>query len=459
MSLTAADIARRVGGAIVQGSDAATVTSWSCDSRTLVPGACFVALRGSRDGHDFVGDAFHAGASVALVQRVPHSVEPRPDQAFVVVADVVAALQAVARAVRSERSHLRVVGVAGSTGKTSTKDLLGAALRPLGAYANVDSFNNEFGVPVTLLNTPAAAPILVAELGERFPGDVATLCEVAQPEIGIVTNVGLAHAEHLTDYDGVVAVLAELMEALPESGLAVLNADDDHTPKLAGRTAARVVTVGRSLDADYRVSAVMLDDRVRASFDLGETRISLSLHGAHQVSNAALAAVVAHEGFARDWDEIASSIANAPGARWRMEIRERADGVVVLNDSYNASPASMSAALHTLANVDVPGRRIAVLGDMRELGTHTDSAHSEVGRQAGDLAIDVVVGVGAGGARIADAAAGRVDVARVVEDAEGAVRELIEIVRPGDAVLVKASRALGLQVVATRLLTREATTP
>jgi UDP-N-acetylmuramoyl-tripeptide--D-alanyl-D-alanine ligase len=452
MRLTAAEIAKRAGGGVVSGDPEVLVTSWGFDSRALLPGACFVALRDHRDGHDFVAAAFRAGAHVALIDREVSGLAPSAAATLIRVPDVVAGLQSVARSVRAGRSELRVVGVTGSTGKTSTKDLLAAALPDGAAYASPESYNNEFGLPLTLLNTPAGVRGVVAEMGERFPGDIALLCDIARPEFGIVTNVGLAHAEHLGGREGVAAVLAELLEALPESGTAVLPADDEWTPWLAQRTVARVETVGYAPDAAHRITHVDVGRALHPEFTLDGCRFRVGLRGAHQVINAAMAAVMARDAFGIDLEDIAARMEGARGSRWRMELAESAGGVVVLNDAYNANPASMDAALRALAQLGVEGRRIAVLGDMRELGTHSAGAHEAVGRLAGELGTDVVIGVGAGGAEIAGAARRDVRDVRTVVDADEAAATVLGLVQPGDAVLVKASRALGLQTVAERLL-------
>jgi UDP-N-acetylmuramoyl-tripeptide--D-alanyl-D-alanine ligase len=455
---TAAEIARDADGAVVAGSSAATVTSWAFDSRVLDAGACFVALRCERDGHDFVDDAFAAGARVALVSSGYAPIAPPAGAAIVQVDDALLGLQAVARADRLARSELRVVGVTGSTGKTSTKDLLAAALAPLGCYASAASHNNEFGLPITLLNAPSDVSVVVAEMGERFAGDVKALCEIAQPEIGVVTNVGLAHAEYLGGPAGAAEVIGELIDALPVDGLAVLNADDESTPTLAARAAggsAAVVTVGRSAGADYRIERVNLDAQLHPAFVLRGHRVVVPLRGEHQVLNAALALAVAHHGFGIELDAASVSMGAARPAPGRLELQRAGDGLVVLNDAYNANPTSMEAALRALSQVETGGRRIAVLGDMRELGHHANDAHAAVGRRAAELGVDVVIGVGAGGRVIIDAARG--PQVHAATDAADALRVLVELVAPGDAVLVKASRAVGLEMVADGLLARPIT--
>jgi UDP-N-acetylmuramoyl-tripeptide--D-alanyl-D-alanine ligase len=450
--MTAAELAGRARGAVVAGDGATAATSFGFDSRAIEREACFVALRAHRDGHDFVDAAFAAGASIVLVQREPVRPPADPARAVVLVDDTVAALGRVARSVRDEHPELHVVGITGSTGKTSTKDLLHAALAGGGelAHANPESYNNEFGLPLTMLNMPSSTRVLVTEMGERFPGDVASLCEIAVPTVGAVTNVGLAHAEHLGGPEGVARAMAELLEALPSDGLALLNADDPWTPWLADRTDARVVTVGASPTADRMIEQLDTDERLSSSFVLEGARYRVPLRGAHQAMNAAMAIVIARH-FGVDPDDVAYALLHAAPSRWRMEIDVSAEGITVVNDSYNANPASMEAALRALAHLRVDGQRIAVLGDMRELGAHANESHAAVGTLAVELGIDVVVGVGRGGARIVDAARPSVP-AIAVDDADAALAVVRARVATGDAVLVKASRALGLERVAAGLL-------
>jgi UDP-N-acetylmuramoyl-tripeptide--D-alanyl-D-alanine ligase len=451
--LTAAEIGRRAHGRVV-GDDDVSVDTWAFDSRALGPGDCFVALQGDRDGHDFVGAAFDAGARVALVDedfdgsRLVH-----PGRALVHVGDPLAALQEIARTVRRDRHDLHVVAVGGSTGKTSTKDLLAAVLASQGCYANTESYNNEFGLPITLCNTPDAARVVVTEMGERFAGDLAALCEIAQPDTGVVTNAGLAHAEHLGGPQGVIAVLSELVAALPKEGTAVLNADDPSSRELAAATAATVVTVGDDAGADYRIEDRTSDARLRPSFEMRGTRFSVPLHGEHHVHNAAMAIAVAHHVFALPFDEIALALRSARPGRWRMELIDTEWGITILNDSYNANPSSMEAALVALARFEVASgaRRVAVLGDMRELGAHHDDAHREIGERAAALGIDLVVGVGTGGEAIAAAAGAAGARVLLAADATAAIDLVAPALHPGDAVLVKGSRAVGLERVAAAL--------
>jgi UDP-N-acetylmuramoyl-tripeptide--D-alanyl-D-alanine ligase len=448
--VTAREIAHHAHGEVVAGSADALVTSWSFDSRLVEPGACFVALHGERDGHEFVGAAFAEGARVALVSE-SLGIEPPAGGAVVRVDDVLLRLQELARAARAAHDW-RVVGVTGSTGKTSTKDLLAAVLGPLGCHASPASYNNEFGLPITLLNAPADTHVVVAEMGERFPGDVAALCAIARPVAGVITNVGLAHAEHLGDLNGAAKVLSELFEALPAGGVAVCNADDESTPRLTAAAGVELVTAGTAAGADYRIERVEIDDHLRPSFSLRGHRFTVPLHGEHQAVNAALALAVAHRVFGVEPAAAAEAIAAARPARWRLEVHTSPDGLTVLDDTYNANPSSMDAALRALARTPTEGRRIAVLGDMRELGAHSDDAHAAIGVRAGELHVDILVGVGAGGRAIATAAAATVPDVRTAPDAATALEIVRQMTEAGDTVLVKASRAVGLELVAAHLL-------
>jgi len=458
MRLTAADIARIVGGAH-RGDAGAEVSSFSIDSRTLQPGACFVALTDTRDGHDFVADAFGRGATVALVAR-PVSVPP--GGAEVLVADPLRALGLLGAARREQLVGATVVGVTGSAGKTATKDLLAAALTSSRrVHASPLSFNNEAGLPLTLLSAADDVDVIVAEMGARFAGNITELCEIARPQVGIVTQIGLAHAGPLGGPAGIAAVKGELVEALPADGVAVLNADDPATPGLAARTGARVVTAGRSASPDtgVRLTGVTLDDELRPSFRLESSRgsfeVQLELRGEHQADNAALAAAAALELGAAPV-EIADGFASVSGASWRMQVTRTTDELVIVNDAYNANPTAMTAALRAFGALQVPGRRIAVLGEMLDLGSEAATAHSDVGRQVAASGVHILVVVGRGLAPMANAARDAGDETLVVvevDHVDAAHVEVAALLQPGDAVLVKASRAVGLERVAELLLT------
>src|SRR4051794_15055249 len=265
MDMTAAEIATACSGEVI--GPPATARGFAFDSRILVPGEGFVALRADRDGHAFLDDAFRRGAALALVERTP--VTPTSDATYVIVADTADALLSLGRAARDRLGAIDVVAITGSAGKTSTKDLTAAAIGAgRSVHAGAASFNNEIGLPITLLATPLDADVVVLEMGARFAGNITTLCATARPRVGVVTNIGLAHAEHLGGRDGIALAKGELLEALPPDGLAVLNADCPAHVALRRRTTARVLTVGESPAADVRIRDLHLDEELRASFGL-----------------------------------------------------------------------------------------------------------------------------------------------------------------------------------------------
>jgi UDP-N-acetylmuramoyl-tripeptide--D-alanyl-D-alanine ligase len=454
-----AEVAGCTAGSVLGGrgrADAA-VTSVSVDTRSLAPGALFVALRAERDGHDFVADAFGRGASAALVERTDGLGDLPAGAVLVVVADSAAGLSALGRLARDRLDDVPVVGITGSSGKTSTKDLTAAALGSRRRVcASPGSFNNELGVPLTLLSADPDTEALVVEMGARGLGHIAELVTVARPTVGVITNIGMAHAEFFGCRAEVARAKGELVEGLPAGGTAVLCADDDMTPALSSRTRASVLTAGLGPTADVRVSGLTLDAELRPSFRLmtpwGDVDVAaLPVRGAHQATNAALAVAVAGA-LGVGPEAAAAGLAEATGAPWRMELRRTAGGVLVLNDAYNANPASMAAALDALAALDGGGRRFAVLGHMAELGACSDDEHRRLGRLAAGCGLAAVVAVGPEAAPLAEGARdGGADVV-VVDTPEAAVSALAGRLRPGDAVLVKASRVAGLERVAAALV-------
>ena len=350
MELNATEIAEGARGKVVRGNPDARATSYTIDSRRTEPDGCFFALQGARDGHDFVQDAGERGAVVAVVSR---PVESGTDLVIVEVDETLPALASVARVARDRLGTAHVVGVTGSVGKTATKDLTAAAVgRRRLVHSSPASFNNEAGVPLTLLGAPEDTEIVVAEMGARFEGNIAELAALARPDVGVVTNIGMAHAEHLGGREGVARVKGELVEALPADGLAVLNADCDATPGLAARTSARVLRAGRAADADVRATGVELDDDLRPSFCLespwGRADALVGLRGEHQVANAVLAAAVA---LALDVPiaDVVAGLADVAAAAHRMQLIRTREGIVVLDDSYNSNPISAAAAVQALA--------------------------------------------------------------------------------------------------------------
>lgn len=488
ISLTLAEIAEIVGGRLhrTDGTPAVTGTV-EFDSRRLTTGGLFVALPGENvDGHSFAATAVAGGAAGVLAARevdAPAVIVPplSPGQAHARSvaltgdtdgsgAAVLAALGRLARHVVTELSRrgLIVVGVTGSSGKTSTKDLIAQLLEPLGpTVAPPGSFNNELGHPWTALRADETTRHLVLEMSARGPGHIAELAAVAPPRIGVVLNVGTAHVGEFGSHEGIARTKGELVEALPEDGVAVLNVDDPLVAEMAGRTSARVVGVGERPDAAIRAEDVTLDEHARASFQLvtpgGRAPVRLPLYGEHHVGNALAAAAVALE-LGSGVDEVADrlSAVERRSAR-RMEVTTRADGVTVLNDSYNANPESVRAALKTLASMtrgdggrDEHRRRSwAVLGVMGELGADSVSAHDAIGRLAVRLDIGRLVVVGEDAAAMHHGAShegswGEESV--LVPDAEAATRLLREQLEPDDVVLVKASKVAELWRVAEALI-------
>lgn len=453
MELTRAWVGEVTGGTVAGAVEVEPVgTGVAFDSRTLQPDEVFLALRGDRDGHEFVTIAHERGAAFSIVDRAV------PGVPVVEVANVADALRTLGGAAR-DRIQGQVVAITGSVGKTSTKDLTAATLAAgRRTHAAPASFNNEIGVPVTLLGAPDTVEAVVVEMGARFAGNIRELCVIARPDIGVITNMGSAHAEHLGGPEGVARVKGELLEALPASGLAVLAADCATSLAQRARTVASVITVGPTPDADVAVDAIEVDDELRVRFRLhspwGSGPVALAARGAHQVVNAAQAATVAlASGVA--FDAVVAALGTARVGGWRMRVERTPNDVVVIDDSYNASPAAMDAAIVALARLAVPGRHIGVLGEMRELGEWSDDHHAAIGRRCAELGLDVVIAVGTATEPLAAAAgSGGVAVHRVA-DAAAARNTAREIVRPGDAVLVKASRAVGLETVVDAILAPE----
>ena len=469
IDLTLAEVARLVGGRLHRATGDERVTGTvEFDSRAVGPGGLFVALPGERvDGHAFATTAAAAGAAGVLASREVDApaviVDPVAGAPVSEAAHdeggaaVLVALQTLARHVVDSLDQLDVVGITGSSGKTSTKDLVATLLEHDGpTVAPPGSFNNELGHPWTVLRADRSTRHLVLELSARGVGHIAALCRVAPPRVGAVLNVGSAHLGEFGSRAAIAAAKGELVEALPASGVAVLGADDPVVAAMAGRTLARVVHAGRAEQAQVRAVDEVLDDEGRARFRLvtpaGEADVALGLRGAHQVDNALVAAAIALETTALTPAQVADALSAAtPRSRWRMEVGER-DGVRVLNDAYNANPESMRAALMTLAamGAGAGGSRIAVLGPMAELGDDADAAHAELGRLAASTGLHRLVVVGEAARGVHEAARSAGLASDLVPDASAAVEAVHA--EPGDVVLVKASRSAGLEKVAQALM-------
>ena len=431
MRLRLSAVAGVTGGELV-GPDVETDGA-AIDSRLVGGGELFVPLVGARDGHDYVPVALDAGAMATLSARGPF------DGPTVVVDDTLVALHDVARHARS-RLPDQVIGITGSVGKTTVKDLLVAALgERWRTAATAGNQNNEIGVPLTLLGAPDATEVVVVEMGACAAGDLRFLSTLARPTIGVVTSVGLAHAETFGSVEQVARAKAELVQCLPPTGTAVLNADDPRVAAMSEDTSASVVTFGTGA-ADVTASEVVLDERLRASFRLrspwGDAEVRLAIAGRHQVGNA-LAAATAALVAGVDAGDVASGLARATLSPWRMALGRSPAGALVLDDAYNANPLSMASALRALA--DLPARRrVAVLGTMAELGAVSAREHQVVASLAAELGIRVVA--------LAEPRYGT-EVVSTVEEAQGVLGELGR----GDAVLVKGSRVAGLERLAARL--------
>ena len=443
MHLTASEVASATGGQL-SGPDV-DVDGASIDSRTIGAGNLFVPVVAERDGHDFIQGALDKGAVAYLTER-----EPLPGTTAIRVADTQKALADLGRHARS-RIDGPVVGVTGSVGKTSTKDLLAAVLSTtFVTAANERSFNNELGLPLTLLNAPDDTQAAVVEMGARGIGHIALLCDIAHPSVGVVTRVAGVHLELFGSIDDVAQAKGELIESLPSDGLAVLNADDPRVIAMASRSSAPVISYGidssGAIDepADVYVTDITVGDDLRAAFTLhtpwGQTPVQLSARGAHQVSNALAAAAVAG-GLGVGIDAIAAGLGAAQVSALRMELVTTPDGTAVINDAYNANPTSMKAALDALASLPATGRRVAVLGVMAELGADGAAEHAQIAADAAQRGIEVIaVDCDAYGAQVTH-----------VADIDGALAALGELTA-ADVVLVKGSRVAALERVAAALL-------
>jgi UDP-N-acetylmuramoyl-tripeptide--D-alanyl-D-alanine ligase len=496
IDLTVAQIAAIVGGELadISAEDAASLHvtgTVEFDSRKVTSGALFLALPGARaDGHDHAAGAVAAGAAAVLAARpvgVP-AIVVAPDThvaesgAGVLEHDtegsgaaVLAALAKLAAAVAAElvAGGLTIVGVTGSSGKTSTKDLLAAVLAPLGeVVAPPGSFNNELGHPWTVLRATAATEYLILELSARHAGNIAALAAIAPPAIGVVLNVGTAHLGEFGSREAIANTKSELPQSIPHSGVVVLNVDDPAVAEMAEVTAARVVRVSRNSQTDVWAGPVTLDELARPQFTLhsggAAVDVSLAVHGDHHVSNALCAAAVALECGAT-LEQVAAALADAgPVSGHRMRVSTRADGVTVIDDAYNANPDSMRAGLQALAWISAAGgadsagkrRSWAVLGEMAELGDDAISEHDRIGRLAVRLDVSRLIVVGTGRSMSAMHHGAVMEGARGLEgereaailaDADAALTLLRAELQPGDVVLVKASNSAGLGALADSL--------
>lgn len=454
-----AAIAEAVGGTLAGGADPnAVVTLVVADSHEATAGALFVCIAGERaDGHDFADAAIESGAVACLAVR-------SLDVPCVVVDDTIAALGRLAHSYRMEVLTAEVVGITGSSGKTTTKDLLAQVLATAGpTVAPKGSFNTEVGLPLTVLSADAQTRFLVLEMGMRGIGHIAELMAIALPSISVFLNVGSAHIGVVGSQEGIAIAKGEILEGLPGDGTAIVNADDPLVMSQTARTNARVLTVGESDAAQVRATDVRLDAAARPAFTLAwsadgvvqQESVQLQYAGEHVVSNA-LAAAGAALALGLPFDQVVMGLRAArPQSRWRMEIHELADGITLVNDAYNANPESMRAALKTLSAMAAGRRTWAVLGEMLELGDASVPEHDAIGRLVVRLDVSKLVCVGPG-AKVMHLGAATEgswgDEAAWVPDVDAAIAMLRLALLPGDVVLVKASRSIGLERVAQALL-------
>jgi len=451
-------IAQLANGLLVQGDAEKIVSRLSTDSRTLQSGDFFIPLRGENfDGHRFVEQASEQGAVGAMVEESWRGAVPKAF-ALIRVTDTLVGYQTLAANYRKSLP-LKVIAITGSNGKTSTKDFVAATLaRGFRVTKTEGNFNNHVGLPQTMLAASAEDEIAVWEIGMNHPGEIAALAKLAAPDAAIITNVGLAHIEFLGSRHAIALEKGALAEAAGEGGTVILNADDPFSSSIAARTEARIILAGienGSVRAtDLRQSATGCEFTILEGAH--RCRAQLPVPGIHMVQNAMLA-VAAGRAFGLSLEECAAGLASTPLTKARLQIKE-INGIQFIDDSYNANPDSMKAAIRTLIELDADGRRIAVLGQMSELGEESDRGHREVGEEATALGLDILIAVGAIGAGIARAAqkAG-LEKSFSVDSPEEAAVLLGKTAAPGDLILVKGSRSARMERVLEAFAKRQLT--
>ena len=462
VALTGAEIAAATGGRVVSGDPAARIERWAIDTRSLQPGDLFVAIRGDRfDGHDFVAAALAAGAAGAVVTAtpaLPEAGKAGPAPLVIQVADTTRALQDGAREVR-RRSGAKVVAITGSAGKTTTKELTAEFLSAkYTVFRNKGNLNNHIGLPLSLLELRARPEVAVVELGMNHAGEIRTLVAAAEPDVRVWTNVGDAHLGFFASADAIADAKAEVLEHARPGDLLVANADDERIRARTPGFEGRILTFGLSDAADVRASAVRhrgLDGMAATvTGPGGDMPIETPLLGTGNLLNLLAAAAVAID-MGVPLSAIAERAATMKPAARRGELLRLPGGITIVDDSYNSSPAALVKALETVAAATGSARKIAVLGEMLELGDHADRLHAECGRAAAASGLALLIAVGGDAARrLADAAraAGMRDatVVHVATSAEAADLA-VEKVRPGDLVLVKGSRGIRTDAVVERL--------
>lgn len=456
LDFSAADVARATGGKLLSGAGEQRISGVTIDSRQVKPGDMFVALKGERvDGHQFIPEAVARGAVAVLLER---EIFPPGTVALLKVPDCREALLDLA-AWHRRRFSLVTVGITGSTGKTTTKEMVAAVLaQSFSVHKNRGNYNTEIGVPLTLFELEPDHEIAVLEMGMRGREQIRRLAQVAAPKIGVITNIGLTHLELLGTVENIARAKWELVEELPPAGIAVLNGDDERLRQLSRSFKGRVFFYGLGVENDFR--AVEMESRKDGSISFtactpaGEGRIQLPLPGRHNVVNA-LAALAAGAALGMSLPEMARGLAAMEPAAMRLNIVKNKAGVTIINDAYNANPTSMESGLLTLMDLKGEGRAVAVLGDMLELGPAASKAHWEVGEKAARLGLDLLVALGEWRETVlAGAREGGLpgEKTRAFSDKDEAAAFLKDWLQAGDLVLVKASRGLQLEDIVAELL-------
>ncbi len=449
-------IAQFAGAIRQHGRPEQRVTRLSTDSRTMQPGDLFVALSGENfDGHRFVSDAFVHGAIGAIVEENWSGKTP-PDFVLLRVADPLVAYQQIATHYRRSLG-LKVIAITGSNGKTSTKDFTASVLgRRFRVTKTEGNQNNHVGLPRTMLEATAADQIAVWEIGMNHPGEIAPLAQLAQPDVAIITNIGIAHIEFMGSREAIAEEKGALAASLGENGTLILNSGDEFAQRIAQRTSGRVILAG--IESGEVQAREIVQPASGAEFSILEgahhCHAVLPVPGSHMVQNALLA-IAAGRVFGLSLEECAAGLASAPLTKARLQIKT-IRGVQFIDDSYNANPDSTKAALRTLGELETDGQRIAVLGQMLELGAETKKGHHEVGAMAASLGIDCLLTLGPGASEIAAGArAGGLKNCHVVASAAEAAALLSETARPGDLVLVKGSRSARTELVLEEFAQRQ----
>jgi len=452
-------------GLLVNGPEEIKINNISIDTRTLKQSDLYVPLRGENyDGHKFISDALLRGSCGFISERWDDRFKDalresiRNSTIVVIVKDTLAALHALAGHIR-KKLEAEVVGITGSTGKTCTKDMISNILsRQYNVVSTKKNYNNEIGVPLTVLKADQETQVLVIEMAMRGLGQIRELAEMVAPRIGLITNVGKTHFELLGSEEKIAEAKSELIQVIPPEGLVILNADDKWTGKLSDMSAAPVITYGMSEDAGIRAVDVEVDKEGQPSFKVettgGGLSLSLPFPGRHNIYNALAAYAVASEMGVSQLD-IKKGLETSVLSEMRMQVFTTSDGITVLNDAYNANPTSMKAALTALSDMAQDKRKAVILGDMLELGNLEAMAHFKIGELVSDIGAELLITVGTRSRRIAEGALSKGMNPNAViqcQETEEAKKALIENIRPGDIVLVKASRAMELEKVVNALI-------